>query len=215
MEYVFQRGGGEASQPVKLGVALDAGKSQLEIGEGPWTGLLDGDPLFQDVRRAKALTRMQGVAARMAVGETLRIRGAEKKEVAFWLRCVDDPIDIVNTNGNDHADEFWTWVLTEFGAYKPRFAGAYVCKNISGTSNTSQHSFGNAVDIFFDTIEHQREVYEAIKRGRCPVPIQNAISERVIWSPEPTGQRAYGGDPHWHLHCDFRPAYSGRCGVRG
>jgi hypothetical protein len=215
MQYVYEKPGGGVARPQDLGDVLVVARARIETGDGPFKALLDGAVMFDDADRAKALRRTKAIAGNLKVGETLRVRREGESEVAFWLRAVADDVETIDISGNDHADEFWTWVVTEFGAYKPRFAGAYVCKSISGSGGVaSQHSYGNAVDVFFDTFAHQTAVYNAVKRGDCPVPIANAISGRTIWQPG-DGEDPYGGDPHWHLHCDFLPAYGGGCGVRG
>lgn len=213
MQYVYERAGGGVSNPQGLASSLLVAKARIDVGEGPFKGLLDGHPMFEGDRQ-KTLRRLRAVAAHMSVGETLRVRREGKDDVEFWLRAVEEDIPYVDINGNDHADEFWSWIVARYPQYRPRFAGAYVCKSISGSSSPSQHSYGNAVDVFFESIEAQRIVFGDITHGKCPVPIANAISERLIWQPS-DGLDPYGGDPHYHLHCDFLPSYSGGCGVRG
>lgn len=209
-EFIYYKPSGEPTEPVCVEDVLAAARSRVKVGDGPFVLTQDGEPFRPEDRKA-VLERLERRLRNGKPGPTYRIRDLEG-DVVFKAREVVAP-PVIDTNGNDKADKFWTWVVTEFKDYHPRFAGAYVCKHIAGSSSMSQHSYGNAVDVFFDTMAHQVRVYEAIKAGKAPVPIGHAISGKLIWSPA-SGQHAYGGDTHYHLHVDFVPDYSGPCGVR-
>lgn len=213
MEYVFQLPNDGASRPVGQAAAITAAGKQVKPGGGPYTVTRDGKVVVESKMRMRVMRYLRKNVKSLRVGQTIRIRN--KDEVVFWLRAVAEPqVHVINTNGNDKADEFWTWVVNEFGQYHPRNGGIYVCKDIAGSSSPSQHSYGNAVDVFFDSAYHQDIVYEAVKHGRCPVPVAHAISQKSIWEPG-AGEHYYTGETHYHLHCDFSPNYSGGCGVRG
>lgn len=200
------------SKDISLSSALAVAAKKLVSGKGPFTLTQDGDQVIKDGSRIKVLRRLRHLLSVGDVGPTYRVRNA-KGEVVFVVREVKEAFRVINTNGNKNADLYWSWVVANFSEFHPRFAGGYVCKSISGSSTPSQHSYGNAVDIFFDSIAHQNEVFKAVERGDAPVPIAHAISMKTIW--ENGSEHYYSGDTHYHLHVDFNPQYSGGCGVRG
>jgi hypothetical protein len=209
--FVYKRPNNEVSAPVSVDDVMAVARTRVDSGAGPFDLKRDDLLVRTDVSRAdelKALRRRMGIAA---VGETLRARDG-RGDLVLWVRAVAGaPVD--STNGNEHADEFFNWIVGEFAQYHPRFAGSYVCKSVAGTSTPSQHSYGNADDFFFDSIEHQRAVFAAVVRGECPVPIAHAISEDHIWDGRGTVSH-YSGEFHSHLHTDYLPQFSGSCGVR-
>jgi hypothetical protein len=211
-EYIFRTAKGW-SQPVGLVRHMATAKSRVIARQQPFTLTQDGDTLSRKVKRDTVLDRYQRAISNRELGATFRIR-RQGGEVVFTGRSTKPKPDEIDTNGNQHADGFWTWVANEYPEFGPRFAGAYVCKHISGSSSMSQHSYGNAVDIFFGSITQQEKVFMDVVNRRAPVPIAHAISLGRIWEPG-TGIRAYSGIRHYHLHCDFSPQYSGTCGVRG
>lgn len=211
-EYVWLRDVGW-SKPVGLVKHMAVVATKVVSGRGPFTLTQDGDAICSDVSRFEVLQRYRKAISHRELASTFRIRKGNGDVVVTGRACKPAP-DEVDTNGNKHSDEFWTWVVNTYPQYHPRFAGSYVCKHIAGSSSMSQHSYGNAVDIFFDTIGHQDRVYDDIKHGKCPVPVAHAISQRSIWEPG-SGEHFYSGDYHAHLHTDYSPQYSGSCGVRG
>lgn len=216
-EFMYERPDGELAGPVSLDAVIAAAKRHLDQGQGPFDGSVDGRSLWENKSRARSLRRLRKALAEGKVGQTFRIRGNAGVGVVFKVREVQEVVDVIDTNGNDHADAFWSWVVATYPQYHPRFAGAYVCKDIAGSSTPSQHSYGNGVDIFFDTLEHQREVFHDVMAGKAPVPVCHAISETNIGGvcPSPVAVHHYDGEFHAHLHTDYCPQYSGGCGVRG
>jgi hypothetical protein len=210
-EYMFRTAKGW-SKPVGLARHMTAARNRVVIPDEPFTLTQDGDPISKQVKRATVLERYRAAVENRELGATFRIRG--HGEIVFTGRSCKAAPDEIDTNGNQHADEFWTWVVNEYPEFHPRFAGSYVCKRIAGSSQLSQHSYGNAVDIFFDSIAHQEKVFLDVTNGKAPVAVAHAISLRRIWEPG-TGIHGYTGETHYHLHTDYVPQYSGACGVRG
>jgi len=210
-EYIFRTAKGW-SQPTGLPRHMTAARTRVKTPAQPFTLTQDGDVLSRKVKRDTVLERYRAAVEHRELGATFRIRSAT--DVVFTGRATKPAPDEIDTNGNQHADEYWTWVVNEYPEYHPRFGGSYVCKRIVGSSQLSQHSYGNAVDVFFDSIAHQEKVFMDVVNGKAPVPIAHAISMRRIWEPG-SGIHAYTGETHYHLHADFLPQYSGACGVRG
>jgi hypothetical protein len=212
-KYVWKKADG-FSNPLRIARLMEVAGNRVEQGTGPFDLTQDGDPIASNKSRAEVLDALKQALTHREIGSTFRVRNA-KAVVVFVARAVTVAPDYSgdSTNGNSHADAYYNWVRTVFKDYDPRYAGAYVCKQISGSSTLSQHSYGNAVDFFFNTLDNQDKVFDAIKRGECPVPVAHAISRARIWEPG-TGEHAYGGDYHSHLHVDFLPQFSGGCGVR-
>lgn len=212
-EYVYFRPNGTPSASVALDDVMVSSRRRIHSGDGPmWVTQNDHVVTDRDLDRARVLKRYHGILEHGSVGDVWKIEN--KDGALFKARQVVEAINIINTNGNDHSDEFWSWVVATYPQYHPRFAGSYVCKDIAGSSTPSQHSYGNAVDIFFDSMTHQVDVFKAVERGDAPVAVAHAISGSRIWEPG-SGEQSYGGDYHSHLHTDYIPQYSGSCGVRG
>lgn len=188
-----------------LGRAVVAGKGLFTIEQ-------DGERVSRKLQRLEVLKRLPKLVAGVGIGPTFKVFDG-KGRVVFACRSVSLLDQTNSTNGNLHADEYFNWVKATYRQFDPRYAGAYVCKNVAGSSTRSQHSYGNAVDFFFDSMDDQTKVYIAVKAGLCPVPVAHAISGDNIWEPN-VGQSHYTGEYHSHLHVDFVPQFSGRCGVR-
>jgi hypothetical protein len=212
-EYVFRTVDGAWSKPAGIAKHMGYAKDRVLARGAPFVLTQDGDPISKKVSRDNVLDRYRKAVQDRELGSTLRIRN-NKNDVSFTGKSCKDKPDRIDINGNKNADEFWTWVVNTYPTFKPRFAGSYVCKYVAGSSSRSQHSYGNAVDIFFGSIAQQEKVFQDIANRKCPVPVAHAISLGRIWEPA-TGIRSYGGIRHYHLHGDFLPQYSGSCGVRG
>jgi hypothetical protein len=210
-EYVFRTAKGWSS-PVGLARHMGVARTRVVAGDSPFVLTQDGDRISRSVNRATILERYRAAIENRELGSTFRIRG--DGEIVFTGRASKPAPDEIDTNGNQHSDEFWTWVVNEYPEFHPRFGGSYVCKRIAGTSSMSQHSYGNAVDIFFDSIAHQEKVFVDVTNGKAPVAVAHAISLRRIWEPG-SGMHGYTGETHYHLHTDYVPQYAGACGVRG
>jgi hypothetical protein len=212
-EYVFRTADDHWSKPVGLARHMTLARQRVIDKEGPFTLTQDGDRLSRNVKRETVLDRYQTAIKNRELGATFRIR-KRNDAVAFTGRSCKEKPEQIDINGNQKADEFWSWLVHDYAAYHPRFGGSYVCKQIAGTSYTSQHSFGNAVDAFFGSIAQQEQVFRDVTNRKAPVPVAHAISLGRIWEPG-TGIHSYSGIRHYHLHCDFLPQQSGPCGVRG
>jgi hypothetical protein len=212
-EFIYEKVDGSISRPVTLETVMRVAGKRITSGDGPFTLTQDGDPVVSDVARMVALKKLRHRLTVGDIGPVYRVRN-DRSRVVFKVRETKPAIDIVDTNGNDKADLFWSTIKAEFGGYSPRFAGAYVCKQVSGSSTLSQHSYGNAVDIFFNTLAHQEAVANWVVAHADELSIEHAISGDRIWT-RGIGWHYYAGDKHYHLHVDFTPSYSGPCGVRG
>lgn len=217
-KYVYKKKDGY-SKPVGLAKLMAVAALRLVAGAGPFSITQDGDPITGALSRTDALSRLKQAVSSREIGPVFRVRKGNGK-VVFACRAVriEETIPTTDsTNGNSHADLYYNWVYALFRAYDPRYAGAYVCKRIAGSTTLSQHSYGNAVDFFFDSLTDQERVFEAVVRGDFTrvtgVRVAHAISRDRIWNPD-TGMQHYGGDYHSHLHVDFLPQFSGGCGVR-
>jgi hypothetical protein len=211
-EYIFRTAKGW-SQPAGLARHMTAARNRVVGREQPFTLTQDGDVLSRNVKRDTVLDRYKTAISKRELGATFRIR-KRGADIVFTGRASKPKPDEIDTNGNQHADEFWTWVVNEYPEFHPRFGGSYVCKYVAGSRSPSQHSYGNAVDVFFDSITHQEKVFMDVVNRKAPVAVSHAISLSRIWEPG-SGVHAYTGERHYHLHTDYIPQYSGACGVRG
>ena len=103
------------------------------------------------------------------------------------------------------------------------YAGVFVCKKIIGSSSWSQHSWGNAADIFpkggGPTQERLRAianavVYHATHRTKAnrfrKLDVAEVIDHdgRRIWTPG-AGWHPYGGTTGAHIHVSGAPLKTG------
>ncbi len=109
------------------------------------------------------------------------------------------------------------------------YAGCYNCRPIAGTSTPSQHSYGNADDLFpkpptSDDDAQRRAIFHNVitqatkktiaNRGRkLKVHLLIDHDARLQWTPS-GGIQHYYGDTGDHVHVDYYPQYSGSCGKR-
>src|SRR5262245_12122656 len=212
-EYVFRKADGNWSKPVGLTKHMTVAKDRVLTKDSTFILTQDGDRITRKVKRDTVLDRYKQAIENRELGATFRIR-TDDGGVSFTGRAIKEQPDAIDINGNAHADQFWGWIVNTYPAFHPRFGGSYVCKYISGTAERSQHAFGNAVDVWFDTMTHQNSVFKDIEAGKCPVSVAHAISGNRIWEPG-SGEHGYTGEYHSHLHTDYIPNYSGACGVRG
>jgi len=211
-KYIWKRGDGY-SQPIGLTKLVSIAAPPPVTGRGPFVLTQDGDPISPETTRVDVLQRFRRAISHREIGPVFRIRKGNG-EVAFAARAVVAVSEVNSTNGNSNCDVYFNWVRENFRAYNPRYAGAYVCKHIAGSSTMSQHSYGNAVDIFFDSFGHQDRVARAVVENHDALDVYHVISGQSIWT-KGVGWTGYRGDFHAHLHVDFEPQYSGPCGVRG
>lgn len=100
--------------------------------------------------------------------------------------------------------------------------GVFNCRKISGTNFWSQHSWGNAVDLFPKDGAFNNDIAEAAvrqakkrtwaNRGR-KLQLSNVIDHlnRRIWTPG-TGWHPYGGTVGPHVHVQAAPIKTGTPG---
>jgi len=102
------------------------------------------------------------------------------------------------------------------------FASRFVCKKIAGSNSWSQHSWGNADDLFptdGDTQAKLRHIADAVvfqathrtvaNRGR-KLDVAEVIDHdgRRIWTPQ-SGWGPYGGTTGSHIHVTGAPKKTG------
>lgn len=210
-EFVVLRGG--AFDPVKpglTGVAAVVAK-RLVRGEGPF------QRRFNHLKRGHAMPRRVTLGTFMyqvkqgEVGDTHAVLNGRGVEVVR-VREVQSAPTLIDISGNHKADLYWTACLAKFP--HARYAGSYVCKVIAGTHIHSQHSYGNAVDVFpgagesLDTMAHWAISQASVLRLK-----------RVIWRDREWKEGVeftYTGEYHSHVHVDFQVEVdsSRPCGVR-
>lgn len=103
------------------------------------------------------------------------------------------------------------------------YAGCYNCRKVSGSSTWSQHSWGNALDLFPEPSQvpaRRREairdavVYQATHRTVAnrfiKLPVSQVIDHdgRKIWTPE-HGWQIYTGTTGNHVHVSGAPYKTG------
>jgi len=189
--------------------------TKIVAGKGPFVITQDGEPIATALSRAVCLLKLKGFVKNRPLGPVFRVR-KRNGDIVFACRAVkvDYVDDADTTSGNRNADVYWNIIRDTFRGFAPRFAGAYVCKYVAGSSTLSQHSYGNAVDIFFDTLDHQAVVADWVVAHPDIVHPFHVITGSHIWT-KGEGWHAYTGEFHSHLHVDFDPQYSGPCGVQG
>ena len=107
------------------------------------------------------------------------------------------------------------------------YAGCFVCKQIAGSSTWSQHSWGNALDLFPipnpQRVYVQKElrqiadavVYQATHKTKAnrlrKLDVAEVIDHdgRRIWTPG-AGWHDYGGTTGSHIHVSAAPLKTGR-----
>jgi hypothetical protein len=213
-KYLYRKGDGWSGN-LGLTKLMAVAGMKIVAGKGPFVITQDGDPIGVGLNRLDCLARLRSVVKNKPLGPVFRVRKANG-DVVFACRAVkvDYVDDSDTTSGNERADIYWNVIRDTFRGFAPRFAGAYVCKTVVGTSTLSQHSYGNADDVFFDTLAHQEQVADWVVAHQDLLHPFHVISARRIWT-KGVGWRYYTGDFHSHLHVDFDPQYSGPCGVRG
>lgn len=209
--FVYFRRDDTPSQPVTLLKTMLAAGRALESGAGPFTLTQDGDVVKEGLTRVETLERLRGRLWRGDVGPVYRVRD-QAADIVFRVREVVPAVKQLDTNGNDKADAYWSAVKSEFPNIT--FLGAYVCKQIVGTSTLSQHSYGNAVDVGSATMAQLEDIADWAVAHADEFSLEHVIVNRRIWT-RGEGWHPYTGDTHYHVHVDFHENLSGPCGVRG
>lgn len=105
---------------------------------------------------------------------------------------------------------------------KIKFGSVFVCKKIAGSSTWSQHSWGNAIDIFPTDGNTQAKlrdiadavVYQATHKTKAnrfrKLPVSQVIDHdgRRIWSSG-QGWYTYAGTTGAHIHVSGKPLKTG------
>lgn len=201
------------SKPMGLTKLMSIAAVKVVTGRGPFVVTQDGDAISGKLSRKDVLARLRKAISHREIGPVFRVR-KRNGDACFAARAVVAVSDVDSTSGNTRCDVYYNWIRSNFRQYNPRYAGAYVCKYVSGSRTLSQHSYGNACDIFFDTFAHQDRVARAVVANAHLLDVYHVISGQSIWT-KGVGWTGYRGEYHSHLHVDFDPQYSGSCGVRG
>lgn len=101
------------------------------------------------------------------------------------------------------------YVLANFP--KARNLGIYNCRGIAGTSTTSTHGEGRALDVGFPMQSGKGSFYgyalvDALRKaGPANLGVQAIIYDRKIWSAKSPNSRRYtGAHPHYdHVHIEL------------
>lgn len=211
-EYRFRKNDGDWSRDLPLDELMGIARNQVEPGHAPYQVTQDGVPITLHLPRDEALQKYRRAISNREIGPVFRLR--DDRDVQFTARATQGISDADTTSGNENADIFWNWIRSRFEDFDPRFAGAYVCKKIVGSTQLSQHSHGNAVDVFVDTLDHQDRVADEAVVMRDQLSLGHLISKQRIWTPS-QGWHQHLGEFHGHLHGDFLPQFTGVCGVKG
>ena len=208
-EFTFIKPDGTWSVHKPISDVMDAARNQCSKRLQPYT-LKKDDKVLRRGTRAYVLRGLRHALEEGKVGPTYRLWG--RGELLFTCRETVASINIIDTSGNAKADQCWSWGKAEYPDCS--FLGAYVCKQIAGTSTMSQHSYGNAVDFGRDSMAELWDLAHYLVAHEAELDLQHCIVDDMIWTSG-YGWSHYGGDRHYHVHADFNPQYSGSCGVRG
>lgn len=209
-EFTFIRRTGRIAAGRSLEQVMRAAESRLITGRGPWAVKVNDKDAGRFKHKPAVLQEFRRALEGGDVGDVYRIRNDRRS--IFQARETRPAVRIIDTNGNANADKCWSYVKDEFP--KVTFLGAYVCKDIAGTSTPSQHSYGNAVDFGAATMSQLHVIANWILVHRVELDIQTIIVDQQIWTPS-EGWHTYTGQRHYHVHADFQPSLSGACGVKG
>ncbi len=201
---------GDPSQPESLSEAMDAAKDALVRGQGPFAVKKNDEELGDQQKREDALHTLRDELESSSVGDVYRVRDAE--QVIFKVREVVPAKEVLDTSGNKKIDAVWSFIKTEH--LDCTFLGAFVCKNVVGTSTPSQHSYGNAVDAGAGTMAELRKIADQVVDEAAALSVAHIIVGDKIWNPD-AKWHDYTGEFHHHVHVDCDPNFSGPCGLKG
>jgi hypothetical protein len=121
-------------------------------------------------------------------------------------RTVDiNPAAYADTDGT-HAIDIIVGTLNKWYP-NTDIGGIYVCRTIAGSSNLSQHSYANAVDVFGTSAEMNNAawgIYRMAKAGWIPV-------SQILWDNKNLFTGNYVYDHTNHIHFSGDPLMSGAC----
>ena len=211
-QFVFAKKDGTASHPTGFSFAMAAASRHLIAGRGEFRLKKNDEDTGPRRQRLATLAKLAKRVRAGEVGDTFRVYDRDETMV-FRIREAKPPLVIVDTNGNDKADFAWSSVKAQFPSIW--FLGAYVCKNILGTSTHSQHSYGDAVDIGASAQFVLEEIANWCVARADELQLEHVIVGAMVWT-RGVGWHAYTGEYHAHVHLDFHPNVdpSLPCGVR-
>lgn len=142
------------------------------------------------------------------VGAVWKIRPVRAHRFVWKTRKIDiDPAVKADTEGTDAIDIIAGSSLKRFPALS--ILGIYECRYILGTTQLSQHAYGNAVDwggstALLDSLA--RWQYHLARKGWLPIA-------QLLWRGHDwfTGAGVY--DHYNHLHDSGKPMLSGGCNL--
>jgi hypothetical protein len=212
-QYVFIRKNGQPSGTSGLARTMGAAGLRITPGGGRYQLIQNEGKMGVKRSAFDMLTHLRDRLRMSSVGDRFQVVDSEGNKV-FKVHNVEPALQVIDINGNDRADLYYSTILATFPQFAPRYAGCYVCKDVAGSSTPSQHSYGNAVDFFFASLNDQDQVALWVVANADALNVEHAISRNRIWT-RGEGWHTYTGDYHSHLHVDFNPQFSGPCGVRG
>lgn len=205
-EFIYLNRDGKPSPPTTLAKVLAKAKSRILFGRGPFTFTQDGDILDDNLKRGTVIDRLDHHLSNGRIGPIYRVRN--RKGVIFGARETQPAIHVIDTNGNDKIDKVWSAVKAVFPNIS--FLGAYVCKRIAGTTQLSQHSYGNAVDIGAGSMDQLETIAHWVVAKANELSVEHVIVNKSIWT-RGQGWHYYTGITHYHVHVDANPNLSGPC----
>lgn len=143
-------------------------------------------------------------------GEALLIDNARGYDATVRIRMTlltTDPLDLDNCT--ESCEEIIAFLRREYPQHLN--FGWFNCRRISGSTDWSQHAYGNAYDpggTLALVIEMADACVHQAQQGR--LPLSEAIANRRKWTPA-SGWEPYGGsDPHTgHAHLSASPYLAG------
>ena len=143
-------------------------------------------------------------------GYKVSVKSDTKGAEAYGLLLVEPEPVLADTPGNDFVDLVSTMVFAKFP--QASNLGNVYCRRIDGSSAWSQHAYGNAQDFgapsgaqFWPTLNN---IANYLVANAAQFGVQTVIVQDRIWL-RGEGWRRYGGQYHYHVHCDGWPNGTG------
>lgn len=198
-------------KPTTAAVAINRAITLSRTTGGPFHLRYRSDDKWGPKRTLRDLRpHVTARVAKLTLGDALWIdnRGDQKAIVRIRKVLIStDPLDLSNCT------EQCEVIIADLRQAFPNHLnlGWFNCRRILGSSEWSQHAFGNAYDAggpFAMLQAIATHVVAGAQQGRLPVA--QVIFNRKVWEPD-TGWRSYSGsDPHTgHVHITARPELFG------
>lgn len=154
----------------------------------------------------EAFRIMRNEAKREPVGTVWWIKLANNNIIRFRKVHYNPPT--IDTQGNNNVDKAYTEIFNRWKGLENW--GICVCRDIAGTSTTSQHAYCNAIDIH-GTPSQMFEISRWAEANFTRLNVYTIIFNRQAFSKPTPYWHFYGGvNPHTdHVHLDFDPQGSG------